>query len=519
MLFNWRWTLDFLGQRASFSPNHPVLYESDRQKNYTYHELNLRANNLVNYFIHQARLKKGDRVAVMARNCVEYFDLFFAAVRTGIILVPLNIRLSNAELSEMLRQTTPRLLAYEGIFEENVSALDQSSIEKLIVFREKKHQPELPADTLSSISSKSTANSTNNLTEIHPEDPLLILFTGGTTGPPKGAVLSHRSIFFNMLSEALSWQLGPKTIVPNLLPLFHTGGWNIVTLPTMYAGGQLLINPGFDPELILEQVEKFRCSFLFAAATMYRMISSLKNFAQADLTSLQFVMSGAAPCPVSVMEPYWEKEIIFTQGYGITEGGPNNLFMPWASLPPELIKEINQSVGKPFLYCQSKIVDEKGMAVNCDELGELLLSGPVTFSGYWNNLEESQKTLRDGWVHTGDIARQDDNGFYYIVDRKKDMYISGGENVFPVEVEKIIATHPEVMEAAVVGIPDDKWGESGKAYIVTKPGSNLQLEDIQNYLNDKLARYKIPRQVEFVDSIPKSGVGKVLKRMLIEDKE
>ncbi len=515
MKFNWNQILDILERRAAFSPDWPVLFDSGKNSDYTYADLNYRATAMAAYF-KITGLNKGDRVAVLSRNCVEYIDLFFAAVKTGIILVPLNVRLSAAELSGMLKQTTPRLLFYEKAFEETVSRLEQNMLEKKIVLKQPADKTELNADDYQ-ILLESFTGGYENETVIDPEDPLLLLFTGGTTGPPKAAVISHRAVFFNMLSEAMSWQLGPHTVVPSLLPFFHTGGWNLVALPTIFAGGRVLISPGFDPELTLKQVEKEKCSFLFAAATMYQMISSLDYFKKADLSSLQFVMSGAAPCPVSVMEPYWNKDIIFVQGYGITEGGPNNLYMPWSELTWQQIKEKSQSVGKPFLYCQAKIVDDDGNAVNKGEMGELLLSGPVTFSGYWNNPAESEKTLRQGWVHTGDIARQDGEGFYYIADRKKDMYISGGENVFPVEVELAIESHDQISEAAVVGIPDEKWGETGKAFIVLKPGANLNPEEVQNYLQDKLARYKIPREISFVEEIPKSSVGKVLKRLLAEN--
>jgi fatty-acyl-CoA synthase len=513
MDFNWSWTLDFLGRRAAFSPQAPVLFEADRNRDYTYRDLEGRASKLAAFFTTTAGLRKGDRVAMLARNCVEYIDFLFAAIKTGVILVPLNVRLTAAELSEMLSQTTPRLLAYEHLFEEVVAGLEDGSVEKLLVLRKSRAKAELPAEDYDAVLSRMPA-SFSGITEISPADPLLILFTGGTTGPPKGAVISQRAVFFNMLSEALSWQLGPGTVVPNLLPFFHTGGWHIGTLPTLYAGGRVLINPAFDPELTLRQVADYRCSFIFAAATMYQMISGLDSFSRADLSSLQFVMSGAAPCPVSVMEPYWDKGAVFVQGYGITEGGPNNLFMPWYALSWEQVRAKNQSVGKPFLYCRARIAREDGADAAPGEMGELLLSGPVIFSGYWDKPADSDRTLRQGWVHTGDIARQDEDGFFYIVDRKKDMYISGGENVFPVEVEQVIAGHPRVLEAAVIGIPDPKWGEVGKAFVVLKPGADLEPEQLQGYLQERLARYKVPREVVFVDSIPKSGVGKVLKREL-----
>lgn len=516
MGWDWGWTLDFAALRAAFGPEQLVLFEADRDRWYSWRDLNERASSLAVFLTGEAGLKKGDRVAVLARNCVEYLDFLFAAVKTGLILVPLNLRLSPGELSEVLNQTEPRLLAYEDLLEETVSALDRSMLEHLVILKRKKETAgsELPARDYSKVLAGGKASFQGPL-NLKPSDPLMILFTGGTTGPPKGAVLSHRSVFFNMLSEALSWRLGPATVFPNLLPFFHTGGWNIGTLPTLFAGGRVLINPSFDPELTWRLVEDKRCSFLFAAATMFQMLSSQEGFARRDLSSLDFVMSGAAPCPWPVMEPYWEKGVTFVQGYGITEGGPNNLFMPWDGREEEL-KARNQSVGKPFLYCHPRIVGEDGAPVKTGELGELLLGGPVIFSGYWQKPKETGEALRDGFVHTGDIARQDEEGFYYIVDRKKDMFISGGENVFPVEVEKAMAGHPAVLEAAVIGVPDEKWGEVGKAFLVLKPGNLLQPEEVRQYLEGRLARYKIPRHVVFVDSIPKSGVGKVLKRVLAE---
>ncbi len=515
MDFNWHWTLDFLGRRASFAPHQPAVIEADRNRTHTYRELDRRAEALASYFTAEAGLRRGDRVAVLARNCVEYLDFFFAAVKTGTILVPLNIRLSVTELSAMLTDTAPRLLAYEDMFSDTAAALEAETIEKRLLLKKSAKHLELPAEDYDAVLERVPPGRSKN-GKANPEDPLLILFTGGTTGPPKGAVISHRAVFFNLLSEALSWQLGQKTIIPNLLPFFHTGGWHIGTLPTLFAGGRVILNPAFDPELTLKLVEEHQCAFLFAAATMYRMISSMENFGKTNLSSLQFVMSGAAPCPASVMEPFWNRGVIFVQGYGITEGGPNNLFMPWSQLGWDQIREKNQSVGLPFLYCRARLVTDEGDEAPAGEPGELLLGGPTVFSGYWNKPQESQDTLRQGWVYTGDIARRDEEGFFYIADRKKDMYISGGENVFPVEVEAAICAYPGVQEAAVIGIPDEKWGETGKAFIVTKAGAALEAQEIRAFLETKLARYKIPRAIKFVDSIPKSAVGKVLKRVLAE---
>ncbi|MFZ5649950.1 MAG: class I adenylate-forming enzyme family protein [Bacillota bacterium] len=510
---DWGWIIDLADRMAAFTPGRRAIVDADSGRTYTCLELNSRANKLANYLQDGLGLKKGDRVAVLSRNSIEYFDFFFATQKLGLVLVPLNFRLADDEIAHLMRMTGVSTLACEDFFAERALAIiPGSGVVNVIGLG--------PATAGGAADYSAVLRDGRDIeprrAPLEIKEPHLILFTGGTTGLPKGAVISHRSVYWNMVSEALSWSLGPRDTIFHVLPYFHTGGWNILTLPTLFAGGTLIISKKFDPEATLRIIEDHRCSIFFAAATMFMMMSQTEYFGKADLSSLKFMMSGAAPCPRSVMEPFWERNIPFMQGYGITEGGPNNLFMPFQRLSMEQLQEKWNSVGMPFLYCRARVADEGGSEAAPGRMGELLLSGPVIFSGYWDNPGATADTLVDGWVHTGDIAVRDEEGFFYIVDRKKDMFISGGENVFPVEVEKVIASHPRVAEAAVIGVPDSTWGEVGKAFVVPRPGESPDPADIIKFAGERLGRYKVPKYVEIIDALPKSAVGKVLKKDLRE---
>ncbi|MGV9170322.1 MAG: AMP-binding protein, partial [Promethearchaeia archaeon] len=249
--------------------------------------------------------------------------------------------------------------------------------------------------------------------------------------------------------------------------------------------------------------------------TMFQIMTQHEKFKKTDFSSVRVFISGGAPCPVAIMENYWEKGKPFKMGYGLTEVGPNNFYLPI----PE-IKKRPSSVGFPVLHCDMKIVDEDGKEVLQGEVGELLLKGPHIFSGYWDEPEETKKTIEpEGWVHTGDLCRRDNEGFCYIVGRKKDMFISGGENVYPTEIEEVLYKHPAVMEAAVIGVPHEKWGEVGKAFIMPKSNKSTTEEEIREYLDGKLARYKIPKHYEIRKDLPLSAAGKILKRELEEEEK
>jgi fatty-acyl-CoA synthase len=266
----------------------------------------------------------------------------------------------------------------------------------------------------------------------------------------------------------------------------------------------------FDADETLRVIEKEKCTIVIAVPTMFTMIKQSSLFEKTNLDSVRIFISGGAPCPVAIMEEYWARGKLFKMGYGLTEVGPNNFYLPKSE-----IKRKPSSVGFPVFHCDMKIVNDDNMEVPIGEVGELLLRGPHIFSGYWDEPKETSKTIEpNGWVHTGDLVMRDDEGFYFIVGRKKDMFISGGENVFPTEIEELLYKHPSVLEAAVIGVPDDFWGEVGKAFVAPKQGMTITGDELKEYLLDKLAKYKIPKYYEICDSLPKSAAGKILKREL-----
>ncbi|MFX1234878.1 MAG: AMP-binding protein [Promethearchaeota archaeon] len=501
------WIGDWAKRRATLTPNRHAIVDNIDKNLYTYQDLNLRANKLARVLLNEG-ISKGDRVAMFSTNRIECIDLFLATGKIGAILVPFNIRLSLQELEYLLKKIKPLIFFYEPKFEEIVNQIKQKAvIRKCVVM-----------GNGTSLNDPSTISLTKKVSKleidrpiVNFEDPHLILFTGGTTGLPKGAVLSHRLIFWNSVNTIISWSLNSDDIQPLLFPLFHTGGWNVLLVPFYHLGAKTILMGDFNPEETINIIEKENCSIVIGVPTMFHMMANSLLFEKTNFKSVRIFISGGAPCPVAIMERYWAKNKLFKMGYGLTEVGPNNFY-----LPEEIIKQKPTSVGLPVFHCDMKIINTKtDKIVNQGEVGELMLKGPHIFSGYWDEPEETKKTIGpDGWVHTGDLAMQDDEGFYYIVGRRKEMYISGGENVYPVEIEELLFKHPAIDLAAVIGVSDEKWGEVGKAFLTLKPDHKVTVDEIRNYLTERLAKYKIPKYFEIRDSLPTSATGKILKREL-----
>ncbi|MBU0926188.1 MAG: long-chain fatty acid--CoA ligase [Spirochaetes bacterium] len=501
------WIGNYSYLRSRTSPDKVAVTDIDDGRSFTYRELDARANRLANYMAKEWGIAKGDRVAFLSRNRVEMIDALFAAGKLGAILVPYNVRLSADELATLIADEGPRALFYEEAFDSTVRALEgRTGIERTVRLAEKRGTL---ADEYAAVESYGDASpvSCPSLSE---EDIFLLIHTGGTTGLPKGGMISHRSVLWNALSEIVTWKLSDSDSSHILLPLFHTGGWNLLTIPLLVAGGRVILNRQFDPKLGIEVIQGERTTLVFGAATIFRMMLERPEFAGADFSSVRWMMAGAAPTPLNVMEAFWARKIPFVLGYGMTEAGPNNLSAPAEDMSFELQRQKFASVGKPFLFTQMRIVDDDGRDVPRGENGELIWSGPQIFSGYWNKPAETADVLRDGWVYTGDVAVQDEDGYVYIVGRKKNMYISGGENVFPPEVEKALYEIPEVHEVCVIGVPDEKWGEVGKAVVSLKPGASLDKAGLVAALSGKLAKFKVPRYVAFVKAVPKNSVGKIV---------
>jgi fatty-acyl-CoA synthase len=348
--------------------------------------------------------------------------------------------------------------------------------------------------------------------ELDWQDPWLICYTGGTTGLPKGAILHYRSVTANAVNTIVSWGLSPDDAIPQYMPFFHTGGLNVLTTPLVYLGGTNIVCTGFDIDQLFDQIENLGVTFFFAVPTMFLMMIQHPRWESLDLSGVRLVMAGGGACPAVVCEAFWEKGVEFKSGYGLTEAGPNTFW-----LPTELMKRKVGSVGRPLFHVDVKSVNDTGEIVAPGEIGHLLIRGPHVFGGYWNRPEATAETIVDGWLRTGDLARRDEDGDHYIVGRLKDMIKSGGENIYPVEVEDVMHSHPAVAEAALIPVPHPKWGEVGRAVVVLKPGASLGREELEDWLREQMAHYKVPKSVVFVDALPKTPANKVDKQKLVED--
>lgn len=512
-MYNNGWIGDYLASRVRINGHKIAVYDADNNINYTYDDLNDRANRLANYLKYELGVSKGDRVAFVSRNRIELIDGYYATGKLGAIMIPYNARLSTNELEKLINLETPKVLFYEDLYENSISSIkDKVEVDTYIVLKNSEDK----LHTLDYNNIMQYDNKAINCKDLDFEDIHLIIHTGGTTGLPKGGMISHRAELFNSMNEICTWGLNFEDSAHIILPLFHTGGWNLLTLPLLHAGGKIIINKQFDPKQTLEIIEKEKTTLVFGAATIFRMITDLPEFQSADLSSLKWIMAGAAPTPIEIMEKFWNKGLKFVLGYGMTEAGPNNLSSVVQFMKDEEIKAKYASVGKPMYLTLVKIVDENGEEVGVNEIGELLWSGPQIFSGYWNNEEETNKTIVDGWIHTGDMAKVDEDGYYYIVGRKKNMFISGGENVFPPEVEKALYKIPQIKEVCVFGVPDKNWGEVGKAVVSLNPNMKITKEDIQKILKQDLAGYKVPKYIKFIEDIPKNSVGKIVISKIVE---
>ncbi|HOW74378.1 MAG TPA: long-chain fatty acid--CoA ligase [Candidatus Competibacteraceae bacterium] len=503
---------DYLGRRTIYSPEALAVVDAGKtpELRLTYAQLNERANRLANGLANLAGVGHGDRVAMLALDGVEHLDVLFACGKLGAIHTALNWRLHWRELQQILAEVTPTVLIYDDAFRDSVAELAQadSSVQHWIHL----DGPGIPGsrDFNELLAAASTTPRTcETLVE---EDIAAIVFTGGTTGLPKGAQISHRQIAWNGLNSVIH-DVNRNDVYLNVFPMFHVGGLFVYTLPQVIMGGTTVLLKRFDPERVLELLQRERATIFAAVPAMYQMLTQAKAWANADLSALRFCTSGGAPLPVPLVEQYTrEKGIRFKQGFGMTEFGPG-LF---ALAPEDAIRKAG-SIGRPNFYIDARIVNSENRPLGPNEVGELVLKGPSIASGYFNNAAAWAEVIdEDGWFHTGDLARYDEDWHFYIVDRLKDMFISGGENVYPAEIEAALYRHPAVFQCAVVGVPDAKWGEVGKAFVVLKPDLAASVEELLTHLGEQLARYKIPRHVEFVTALPISAAGKVLRRELRE---
>jgi fatty-acyl-CoA synthase len=505
---------DYLGRRELYSPHAPAIVDAGKQPalRFNYRQMNERANRLANWLRAEAGLEKDGRLAILARDGVEHLDCFFACSKLGAVHTTLNWRLHWQELKSICENTRPRVLVFSDDFKGKVQSLVNSGGDSgslLLIHLDGEGLPgSLPFEQI--LASAPAAPVTCEGVEA--DDIAALIFTGGTTGLPKAAQVSHRMIAWNTLNTVIH-DLTHNDIYLNVFPMFHTGGLFVYTLPQIILGGLTILVRQFEPEETLRLIEQEQVTIFAAVPTMYQMMTQAPNWSEANLSTLRFCTSGGAPLPVPLVEKYThEKGIRFKQGFGMTEFGPGI----FALAPEDALRKAG-SIGRPNFYVEARVVDEHNRPLEPGNPGELVLKGPSYCSGYYNDPESSQAAVDDlGFFHTGDIAQYDDEGYFYIVDRKKDMFISGGENVYPAEIERILYRHPAVHMCAVVGLPDPKWGEVGAACVLLKPGAQADESEIIDFLTQHLAKFKVPKKVVFMDALPISAAGKILKRELRE---
>ncbi len=505
---------DYLGRRALYTPDRLAILDAGRSPEWrlTYAELNRRTNRLAHWLRHQAGVGYGDRVAILARDRVEHLEAFFACGKLGAIHVPLNWRAHWRELLGMLAQVRPKVLIFEEEFRPAVTGIDASMAAEPAGITHGLHLDGAGLEWSRHYETQLQASpdSTIGYEKLEAEDIAALIFTGGTTGLPKAARISHRMIAWNSLNTLIH-DVIPGDLYLNVFPLFHTGGLFVYTLPQVILGGTSILLRHFDPSRVLELIEGERVSLFAGVPTMYRLLTQSPRWPQADLSSLRFCTSGGAPLPVPLVEQYArEKGVRFKQGFGMTEFGPG----VFALAPEDAVSKAG-SIGRPNFFVEARVLDPQGRALGPGEPGELVLRGPSLSSGYFGQPGMEGPALDpEGFFHTGDVAKYDADGYFFILDRLKDMYLSGGENVYPVEIEQALYQHPGVQHCAVIGVPDPKWGEVGLACVVPAPGQSLDEVELLVFLRDRLAGYKVPTRVEFLEQLPLSAAGKILKSVL-----
>lgn len=495
---------EWIYKRALNSPERTFLKEDSRL--FSNRDFNERVNRTCRALAGLG-IVKGERVAVLMVNSTEFLDIFFACAKTGAIMVPLNFRLAPPELLYIIRDSEPKALIYSSEFSDKVSEIRSSGIN--ITFL-RLHGEQMAEDREFDLYAENfDTNEPHAIEDVKLTDPLFIMYTSGTTGDPKGTVITHENLLFAAVHSLIGYGINKtyKSLVTS--PLFHMGALGASVIPVIYAGGSLFIKSFLTTSEIVSLITKEKINYMFALPVMYQLMTKTPEWEKADFSHVHFFISGGAPIPVPVIKKYQEeKGVGFAQGYALTETGR------LTSLDLEDAIPKAGSVGKEVFHVSMRIVDDKDNDVKPGEAGEIIVRGPNVFPGYWNKPRETEECMKGGWFHTGDMGRRDEEGFLYIVGRKVEMIISSGENIYPAEVERAIEALPQVREAAAVGMPDSRRGEAVAAFVLLNEGMTLSESELLQYLKTRIAPYKIPKKIFFVDQFPRNAAGKILKRML-----
>ncbi|MEZ4919844.1 MAG: long-chain fatty acid--CoA ligase [Saprospiraceae bacterium] len=491
---------DWTAKWAQYAPDKIAFREFETGRTYTYGTLNQLGNRLARHLVIERGLKKGDRIAIISENCLEYMVLFAAAQKTGCILVPLNYRLTANEIDFLIQNAAPSMVIWQESFGE---VLERSEAFASVANRWSMNE-------LASFCNPDLLVSEDAQFDCEPvseDDPIFILYTSGTSGFPKGALYTHNMLFWNSINTALSLIINSESRTVNCMPPFHTGGWNVLTTPFLHHGAYTCMMNKFEPDALLRLLAEDQVTVFMGVPTMLARMAESPEFEEVDLSHMHYIIVGGEAMPIPLIEKWHNKGVPIRQGYGMTEVGPN-----LTSLHQDDAVRKKGSIGRPNFYVQVRITDEHGNSCDANAVGELQLRGPMVTPGYWQNPEASASCMQDGWFKSGDMAKADEEGFLYIVDRIKNMYISGGENVYPAEIERVLLSHPAVEEAVVVSIPDPKWGEAGKAFVVQK--TPVTDSELSAFCRDKLAKFKVPREFEFVATLPRNDSGKINRNAL-----
>jgi fatty-acyl-CoA synthase len=491
-----------IAKRAMITPDRVAVISGEKHS--TYQQLNRRSARLANALL-KLGVEHGDRVGLLMANNNEFLETYFATAKIGAVLVPVNTRLVGPEIDYILNDCTAKGFIFGKAFEQTVAKMSYPGSARFRIST----GPTAVPDTLDYETLISEARESEPAVKIHEDDLHIIMYTSGTTGRPKGAMLTHKNIYTGGLDMliGLHYQHPDRLLV--LVPLFHSGGITPV-VGHVIKGVCTVLMESFEPVDALKLIEKHEISLLLGVTTIIRMLLQVPDLESHNLDTLKTAILPGSPLPYKIIREAYDRMGVLCQNlWGLTE-----MTGPGSHTTIEDVLEKPECAGKPYFNVDLRIVDFMGKEVPTGEMGEIIARGPNMMQGYWNLPEETAETIKEGWLYTGDMGRIDEQGYLYVIDRRKDMIVSGGENVYPAEIEKVIREMASVSDVSVIGIADAKWGETPKAYIEMKAGTTLTQKEIESFCRTKLAGYKVPRHVEFIDALPRNPTGKVLKKAL-----
>ncbi len=503
------WNIGFIMSKwAMLAPAKPALVYEDTS--ISYQEMNHRINRVASYF-QGIGCKKGDRISCLLMDCPQFLEVYFAAAKLGLIFVPLNTKMVPPELEYQINDSGSRLIVFHETFAKNVEAIRRRVTvdrDKFVFLRERlSGVSDCPgwARDYDRVMTHCSIEEPEPDRVVELDSPLAIMYTSGVTGDPKGAVLTHLQTYFKNFQMIIYTDMRQDDVSLCQLPLFHSAGLFMIATPTLCRGATLIMRERFDPIEYGKDIERYAVTILISMTSLLKRVLESGILDRVDISSVRFLLGGGEKTPLSLADELEEKGLYMQQGLGQTENSAMLI------LPRKDIKRKKGSTGLPGFFTKIWIEDKDGRKAPHNQVGEMVAVGPTVMSGYWNMPEKTAETIVNGVLHTGDLSYCDDEGYFYVVDRAKDMYRSGGENVYPAQIEKILADHPKISNVAIIGVPDERWGETGMAFVVPKEGENVSEDEVLDFLKGKVSRYKFPRHVRLVETLPMTASGKVKK--------